>query len=272
MMMPTRRQHRAAFTLIELLVVIAIIAILVSLLMAGVQRVRVMGPQTENASRISQISDAIGRCKNDLKLSFIPSGGGFNLKSAYGASDPELNILLRAFPNMNPGATGLPNKVLDGNQTLCFFLTGGAVTGLTGFSNNPTAPFTPPGAGNQTRKGPWLDPNPKLFANGPGDMPWLVDPYGSPYAYFAVVEGKQANPSTYQGQTFSSGVTAGTVTPYFTNPGPPIRYMNELGFQIISAGRDKNFGSGGPLPAVGSPGGEDNQSNFSQYLLGGRLD
>jgi len=273
MTLTTRRQPRAAFTLVELLVVMAIIAILVGLLMAGVQRVRVLGPQTENASRMSQISDAIGRCKNDLKLAYIPSNGGFNIKSSYTGTEPELDILLRAFPNMNKSATGYtgPTVTLDGNQTLCFFLTGGSITNFTGFSNNPTAPFTP-GAAGQTRKGPWLEPNQKLFLPGtpnPAGTPpqsWIVDPYGVPYAYFASVEGKQNNYNAFGAQTFSPGGSAGTASPY-TNAG---RVMNEGGFQIISAGRDKAFGAGGALPAVGA--GDDNQANFSQYQLGGRLD
>ena len=261
----TTPRRRAAFTLVELLVVIAIIAVLVSLTLAGVQRVRVLGPQTENAARIQQIHDAIGRCKNELKLDYIPahqvSTGGFKIKSSYylgppvtvQPADPELDFLLRAFPNMNVNATGYTgvDLTLDANQTLCFFLTGGVVTNFTGFSNNPTQPFA---AGGTTRKGPWLEPNMKMYDQATGR---ILDVYGTPYAYFAAVGGKQNN---YGAQTF------GTLTPY-TSAG---RVMNESGFQIISAGRDKAFGTGGALPASGA--GEDNQSNFSKFLLGGRLD
>ncbi|WP_439621756.1 type II secretion system protein [Gemmata sp.] len=261
----TRR--RAAFTLVELLVVIAIIAVLVSLTLAGVQRVRVLGPQTENAARIQQIHSAIGSCKNDLKLDYIPahqvSAGGFKIKSSYylgppvtvQPADPELDFLLRAFPSMNVNATGYTggDLTLDANQTLCFFLTGGTVTNFTGFSSNPAQPFSKVGT---TRKGPWLEPNMKMYDQATGR---ILDVYGIPYAYFAAVGGKQG---AYAGQTF------GTLTPYTT--GTPARFMNESGFQIVSAGRDKTFGTGGGLPA--SQAGEDNQSNFSKYLLGGRLD
>ncbi|VTU00481.1 Uncharacterized protein OS=Isosphaera pallida (strain ATCC 43644 / DSM 9630 / IS1B) GN=Isop_2823 PE=4 SV=1: N_methyl_2 [Gemmataceae bacterium] len=259
--MNTTPRRRAAFTLVELLVVIAIIAVLVSLTLAGVQRVRVLGPQTENAARIQQIHDAIGRCKNELKLDYIPSNGGFNLKSTYAGNEPELDVLTRAFPNMPIGSpTGLPNVTLDGNQTLCFFLTGGAGNSFTGFSNNPTQPFS---GGGTTRKGPWLEPNNKLFALAGNGQAWLVDVYGVPYGYFASVGGKQNN---YGTQTFQPSGQPVALTPY-TSAG---RFMNESGFQIISAGRDKAFGGGGALPASGA--GEDNQSNFSKFLLGGRLD
>lgn len=288
---PGTARRRAAFTLVELLVVMAIIAVLVSLILAGVQRVRVLGPQTENASRIQQIHDAIGRCKNDLKLDYIPShalsGGGFTLKATYTGSEPELDILLRAFPNMNTAANPNPqngdttngfigtNVVLDANQTLCFFLTGGAATDRQGFSNDPRKPFKPSAGSGEQRKGPWLEPNNKLFGPGPNNHLWLIDVYGTPYAYFASVGGKQNNygaqgflPTTVPAQTHA-------VKPY-TNGG---RVMNESSFQIISAGRDKVFKPLPPtpvpsdtLPGTGSPGDEDNQSNFSKYLLGGRLD
>ncbi|MFO0823512.1 MAG: type II secretion system protein [Gemmataceae bacterium] len=263
-----RQQQRAAFTLVELLVVIAIIAVLVSLLMAAVMRVRVLGPQTENGARIQQIHDAIGRCKSDLKLNYIPSNGGFQLKSAYTGTEPELNVLLQAFPNLDRSNTGLPNVTLDGNQTLCFFLTGGGFgpAPFSGFSNNPRYPFTPKASGAETRKGPWLEANLKYYTAAPNGQPWIIDVYGIPYAYFASVDGKQNN---YGTQTFSPGIPGvGTASPYSSSG----RVMNDSGWQIISAGRDKVFGAGGALPAIGSPGGEDNQANFSQYLLGGRLD
>jgi prepilin-type N-terminal cleavage/methylation domain-containing protein len=270
------RRPRAAFTLVELLVVIAIIAVLVGLLMAAVQRVRVMGPQTENASRIQQIHDAVGRCKGDLKLDYIPSGS-FQLKSSYATNDPELEILLQAFPNLNTSATGLPNVTLDANQTLCFFLTGGVVTNFTGFSNNPRQPFTPGGAA-EVRKGPWIQgPVNKLFKTAPNGHAWIIDVHGVPYAYFASVKGK---PNNYGTQTFTlpNGPWTGSDYP-LGNPAPgPITYwtnggkvVNESGFQIISAGTDKKFGAGGALPATGTPGGADDQSNFTKNQLSGGI-
>jgi hypothetical protein len=82
--------------------------------------------------------------------------------------------------------------------------------------------------------------------------------YGRPIAYLASVGGL---PSNYGNQT-SLGVA-----PY-TNNG---RAVNERGFQLISAGYDGVFGGGGPLPGVGTPGGADDQANFSKAVLGAGL-
>jgi prepilin-type N-terminal cleavage/methylation domain-containing protein len=268
MLLKTRR--RAGITLIEILVVIAIISILVSLLMAGVQKARIAGKRTENGVRINEIGEAVTRCKSDLKLRYIPAWtAGFRLKSAYTTADPELAILTTAFPNLDYTNTGLPTATLDANQTLCFFLTGGAVTNFSGFSNNPRYPFTP-GAAGESRKGPWVQNNQKFFSLNPPGLtpnghPWLVDVYGLPFAYFASVDGK---PNNYTTTAFGAQSYAGT-SPYVGASG---RFVNENGFQIISAGTDKTFGPGGTnVPATGSPGGEDDQANFSKTLLGGGI-
>jgi len=281
-MLPKTVRRRAGFTLIELLVVMGIIVTLIGLLMPAVQQIRNRGTQTENFHRMNQLSDAVGRLKNDLKLEYVPSqpmtGGGFTLKRVYSGSEPELTVLLRAFPNMsyagNPDAQGktdngllpaLDGKVLDANQTLCFFVCGigdAAGTSATGFgfSNNPSKPFTPVDPVNkpgEQRKGPWIEFNPKMFAVAPNGFPWIIDPYGTPYAYFASVGGKQNN---YGTQSFM-----GAVSPYVFNG----RAINEKGFQIISAGRDKTFGPGGVTPPVGP--GADDQAHFQRTLLGAGL-
>lgn len=335
-MLPQTSRRRAGMSLIELLVVMAIIATLTSLLMAAVQRARLAGLRTDNGARITQVGEAIGRIKTDLKLSYIPSHPinttvpttlypnrapgtpphGFALKGKYEGNEPELEILLRAFPNMNTvarqrletgnpslttaqaqdnGYTG-PDVVLDANQTLCFFLTGGGATNLSGFSNNPRKPFTAASAGEQ-RKGPWLQNNPKYYKLTPPlnpggtpaapDQPSIIDAYGNPYAYFASVNGKLNNyyripvtpattPPTFEsGEKFSfTGPkgASGDVYPYERSDSTAanLKFQQENGFQIISAGYDEKFGGGKTLlPATGD--GADDQSNFSKSLLGGGI-
>jgi prepilin-type N-terminal cleavage/methylation domain-containing protein len=120
-------------------------------------------------------------------------------------------------------------------------------------------------------------------------MPWIVDPYGMPYAYFATLNGKNgfycAPPSTTSTvlnipsftaplnagvpqsytTTFSNGAVY-TVTPYVSNSS----FVNSTSFQIISAGKDQYFGPGGTqLPALLT--GQDDQANFSKSTLGGGI-
>jgi prepilin-type N-terminal cleavage/methylation domain-containing protein len=267
--MTQRPRRRAGFTLIELLVVMAIIAILMALLLPAVQRGRIRRDQVENYHRMNKIASALSGLKdphNGLNLDYIPAGG-FRLRASYSGNEPELFILKKAWPNLNPTATGLPNVDLDSNQTVLFFLTGGEVTQHRGFSTNPRTPFDPNGA---SRKGPFLEVNPKLLLAAPNGQSWLIDPFGTPYAYFAAVNGRSG---AYGGQTFtlpSQGSfrinpTPQPVTPYLSGS----KYLNENGFQILSAGKDTVFGPGGPLPATGF--GEDDQAHFTTNTLGAGL-
>ena len=54
-LMQKTRRRRTAFTLVELLVVITIITVMMSLLMAGVQRARDAGKRTEAHSEIREL-------------------------------------------------------------------------------------------------------------------------------------------------------------------------------------------------------------------------
>jgi prepilin-type N-terminal cleavage/methylation domain-containing protein len=290
-MTPRTRRPRAGFTLIELLVVMAIIATLVGLLMSGVQKARGSRDRAENIHRMNKISTALSGLKeqnNGLGLDYVPShvisNGGFVLKAVYNGDEPEVFYLRKAWRNMNTtmtpdpvtgdtsnGYTGQP-VVLDANQLLTVFLTGGTWTNYSGFSANPRKPFLPPTAG-ESRKGPYVEIAGKsnLFVVAPNGHAWLVDPWGTPYAYFAPINGKA---NAYGSQSFSlpNGIfdlypTPWGVTPY-TNGG---KFVNETSFQIISAGADKVFGAGGPLPGVGVPGGDDDQAQFSGHVLGAGL-
>jgi prepilin-type N-terminal cleavage/methylation domain-containing protein len=198
---------------------------------------------------------------------------------------------------------------------------------FNGFATNPAQPFLPGKVGD-SRIGPFLKPSDTLFAPnkkntvlgslaktvasttsflqvpgaknvgaqsppititfGPTSMPWLVDPYGMPYAYFAPLNGKNglycappsangvvlncpssSNNFTGVPQSYTTTFTTGTsytVTPYISNN----TYINPTGFQIISPGRDMFFGPGATqIPGLST--GEDDQANFSKTLLGGGI-
>jgi len=150
---------------------------------------------------------------------------------------------------------------------LIFFLTGGEVTQYSGFSNDPSQPFSVTDQAN--RKGKYFDiPFDRIetLANGTRTGRYL-DPWGTPYLYFAPVDGK-TYPATGQGgvNPFRTQVSAAV-----------IRAINPDAFQIISAGPNKVFGPGGVYtPGVSpysdkDPGGDD-FSNFRNLKLSATSD
>ena len=104
------------------------------------------------------------------------------------------------------------------------------------------------------------DPRIKLaeFALNGQPAASLIDPYGTPYAYFAAVNGR---PGVYAGHSYTFP-GAGTAYPV-TRGG---KFLKEKSFQILSAGRDKVFGGGTTLPMVGA--GDDDWAQFQETKLG----
>ncbi|MBY0457303.1 MAG: type II secretion system GspH family protein [Gemmataceae bacterium] len=254
---------RAGFTLIELLVVIAIIAVLVGLTSAAVMRVRSSATRAKNRNQIEQIDVAAKSfCGQEVnsKIGFLPPPP-FNLKSQYSANEPEASYLKQLFPNLNLGNTGLPNARLeDGNQVALFFLTGGEVTNYTGFSNNPQQPFTP-GTAGENRRGPYLQLQASMYNRAANGMGQLIDPYGTPYVIF--IAGPKG---AYTNATGGTQTMAG-MSPF--SRGTPVKFEVQKGpLQIISAGENQQFGTGGNWGAGIAGPGQDDVSNFSSAQLG----
>lgn len=183
------RPGRSGFTLIELLVVIAIIAVLTGLLLSAVQAVRGRGDELKVKADFDQFRTAIGSFRGTFHRLPPCTGGGpmgtFRLCSEYPspATDtwPEVAILKQMFGRLDRGDNGLrlagqfvvydtastnptvPKTaspiLLDPNQCLVFFLTGGSYNEYLGFASNPTRPFTPPAsaAGQRLAGTPFID-------------------------------------------------------------------------------------------------------------------
>jgi prepilin-type N-terminal cleavage/methylation domain-containing protein len=285
---------RKAFTLIELLVVIAIIGILMALTMAGLTSVRDSGKRMETLTEIAQISEAASFFKSKYGIPPPLSGGGnngtFRLCTSYldGSGQmlkdqvspgvfrvwPEIDAILAVFPRTNLADTGLrhpstggtiPNAApmyLDGNQAMLFWLCGADYTKYQGFATHPRQPFKPPtGDPNEKRRDPFFHPVPHRLRNAMGDVDGHYrDPYGMPYACLGHVDWAKGYPA----------VTCFGVSPFIGENGKP---WNPNSVQIISAGKNKQFGPGGAYtPGSGaydpSQPGADDLANFRRLQLG----
>ena len=286
LLMPKRRR-RAAFTLIELMVVMAILTIMISLLLAGVNRVRSAAKRTTVHTEIRELGQGITMFKQKFSVDYVPSKIVLRERLNYNFTDPvemaSHNWLREAWPHLPPqttsnvspfpaGTTPGTNGIdwnsngqiadtaitLEGDQCLVFFLGGINEGGqLTGFSTNKRNPMDP----TPQRIGPFIqfqaDRLQPRGATGSAGFRSYIDPWkAQPYLYFTSY-GKQAG---YKATDTTLGVT-----PYVdptTN-----KAMLSDGFQIICAGEDKLFGPGGTAyPATGP--GEDDIANFSQGTLG----
>lgn len=278
-LMHATRRRRTAFTLIELLVVVTIITVMMSLLMAGVQRARDAGKRTEAHSEIRELAQGIALFKNKYNVDYVPSRIVLHEDGAYGNTQVEIDSLrwlMTAWPNLNTqvdwngdGAIATGNAgtfILEGDQCLVFFLGGDLSSGQPdGFSTNPRNPMQKGGK----RIGPFAQfQTIRLASNGSaaGNAGFrsYIDPWKKmPYVYLASY-GKQKGFSPYG----TSDFTLFSVSPYVDpNSGKPVNNADGFGFQIISAGKDALFGPGGAnIPATGA--GEDDIANFSRATLG----
>jgi len=170
-------------------------------------------------------------------------------------------------------AAGLPTlsagfQLLEGQHCLVYFLGGIRYngSGSTGFNtdkSNPTAQTT--GA----RHGPFFEFDTARLnttaASSTPLFPSYSDIFGTPYAYFAAkTQGTNNYPNAYVPTSLSSSndchtlTTSGTIyfVPYFSSSVPPVapanwgtaisfKFHKPDSFQIISAGKDKQFGTGG---------------------------
>lgn len=269
--------RRDGFTLIELLVVISIIAVLVALTTAGVMKGREAVVRADNGWRMEQITVAANSFGASAELSQPGSlpPPPFRLKPNYllanGTLDPtytiEASYLKRLFPNLELGNTKLPDATLDdGNQIAVFFLTGGTPMEFQGFARGQQ-PFIKKAAGSEQRIGPFLQLKLSMYETLANGQARVLDPYGVPYVIF--LSGPKATytvaGSTTTAQTFTFNTV--TVSPY-NRGGSPVKLENPKTLQIISAGPNKKFGTGGTWSGPIAGDGEDDKSNFSTAVIG----
>ncbi|HMO35256.1 MAG TPA: type II secretion system protein [Gemmatales bacterium] len=222
-------------------------------------------------------------CDNPVILNNIinglvppPAGSGLSLPQFQQLAAFSSEYLSSIFPGINltlprdwNGNSTVDNLMLDGAECLVYFLAGprfgGAPIGFNTDKTNPTANST------STRLGPFFDFDASRIDTTikPG-YPTYRDVYGTPYLYFAARNGATNN---YHNAYFplinttgndnrviltallSPGTTYSFV-PYFVSPVPAVaptswpaaqsfKFHKADTFQIISAGKDRQFGTGG---------------------------
>jgi prepilin-type N-terminal cleavage/methylation domain-containing protein len=269
----TRLTERRGFSLIELLVVIAIIGILVSLTASAIMPMIRKGPEMQTINDIRQLNASLDTFKNEYKT--YPPSRIFlsNNPGDYSSAPPasiqaeSLSYLQHIWPKIfdKDPRTGLPVPVdwkgaqglLQGDQCLVFFL-GGIQTadGPIGFSTNPRDPTALPTMPGETRKGPFFNfDSTRLTAPSTRKPPFnstalvYLDVYGTPYAFFSSPKGA----NRYNALPLPTAAIGGdcpslNVSPYAKNTGPLFQFYNPDTVQIISAGKDMQFGPGGTVP------------------------
>jgi prepilin-type N-terminal cleavage/methylation domain-containing protein len=121
LLMPKRRR-RAAFTLIELMVVMAILTIMISLLLAGVSRVRLAAKRTTVHTEIRELGQGITMFKQKHSVDYVPSMIVLREKMDYDSNNPaqvaSVNYLKQAWPfvpvNLTPGGNIPPSQFATG--------------------------------------------------------------------------------------------------------------------------------------------------------------
>lgn len=307
---PNRPGVRAGFTLVELLVVITILAILFALTAAAVVKVLGKGDEVKVRNEISQLQQAVTAYKTHFKVGYLPDRivlpPGYDLATAQYITSVWPRI--SAGPMQGP-ATGTPSPapftlnsqsytvfsywgisgsqpvVLHGDQCLVFFLGGplDPTGNPIGFSSDATDPRRLTGSSRHNpdfefaadrlvvMAGPGTTPEVAGLPKRSNYHPSFKDIYNTaPYLYFSSAKATNDYANPIAAPSFpNNSLTWLRVNPYQVSS---TRFANASSFQIVSAGKDTAFGTGGTAWAGGggSPpqDGYDDVSNFHPLFLG----
>lgn len=267
-----QRPRRNGFTLLELLIVMAIITILMGLTLSGAFKVYSKANQVQNRAEIAQLDTAIQTFCTQYNVDYLPSTIKLNSKDP--TSDQYLARIFRRYDKnkMYAWNGSAPTAVtLEGHECLVFFLGGipknGNPPSCQGFSTNPADPtdFTT----TKDKIAPFFEFNASRLKVGPKGFLYYLDTYKkAPYAYFSPNGTSNGYNAGGDCPSIGSlGYSCGTVRPYYENSSTG-RFFKANAWQIISAGENGVFGTGGvqwgPTNPIRKPNNAyDDMANFA---------
>ena len=262
-MSAARRRASVGFTLVELLVVTVIIAMLALITARVAFSVIEIAKITKISVEISNLETALKAYKNDFG-SYPPLLSDRDAVRAH--------VRRRWRDNLDPLPSSLPDAAPA--ESLVFW--------LGPFSNDPEHPFSGPDQGSarfdfvEQQLG-------NEFGDGKENRPRLGD---GNIRYWRYYPPKLRKPYIYfESRTYNNSAFARyeELTPYLksnvvSGDDPADRFVNPTQFQIISAGLDNEYGTGGKFPdgpydttdpATGDnlERGNDNITNFTARTL-----
>jgi prepilin-type N-terminal cleavage/methylation domain-containing protein len=301
----THNSLRVGFTLIELMIVLVIISILAALILPAVMRgtdtariFEVNNEQNKFKASITQFKTVFG-VNPPSSVTIHETGTAWSgaprdrriIKQIWQQFDFTLNR------DFNGDSDTTDTITLDGAECLVFFL-GGMVDGtsgaLRGFSKNPRDPFA---IDNGSRDGPFFEflggfdistraPTGRLVDTDGDGAPEYLDTLASqlnPYVYFSSYDGAGYRPDNTEDLNLNGTLDPGEDRngngvlderlrrPYYKDAALKVPY-NADSFQLISPGRDFQYGTGGHFDPNNPPtsnADSDNITNFHSGVLGG---
>ena len=295
--------HRPGFTLVELMIVIGIIATLIALLLPAINGARETAKRSVAQSEIAQISYGLTAFREDRRVT-PPSSIILREKFDYNTANPQeaasVTALRQMWPQLPPfpfatgttpttvvngqvvlcgidwngngqidgDGTNSPAWLLEGDQCIVFFLGGIPQNGFpSGFATNPGNPAAHVANPAVPTRTYFEFPVDRLISNGntaagQGFKSFADQWKELPYVYYAARNGTK---NAYNAGDCPTLTTAAGAHPYQDKTGS---FFQPTGWQIISAGRDKKFGTVTTLTKGGLPQTDPDGDNMVNFIGG----